>query len=533
MLAMTQDEALQILKTGANVFLTGEPGSGKTYTINRFCAYLREHGIEPAITASTGIAATHIGGMTIHSWSGIGVRRQLSQYDIEDIAARERVAKRIVLASVLIIDEISMLDGDFLTMLDAVCRRIKNSPRSFGGLQIIFVGDFFQLPPVSQSKREGETVTDLFEDAAGKRARFAFGSPAWERANPVTCYLSEQHRQEDARYLDLLSAIRSNSVGENVHVLLKSRSIDKSQPITGIPKLFSHNVDVDRVNIEELEAISEAERVFEMKSQGVQVLVESLKKGCLSPERLVLKIGASVMFTKNNFEAGFVNGTLGTVTSFSREGLPVVTTRSGAHIMPFPMEWQLADGSKVLAKITQIPLRLAWAMTVHKSQGMSLDSALIDLSQAFEYGQGYVALSRLRALSGLYLLGYNVRALEVHPELLERDTEFRAASKDAVQAFSKFSVDKMRGMHEAFIKASGGHLKPTAPVLSKEQKQKTYDVSTLRAAYPNAYKPWEKEEDLLLTQTFQAGEKGATLAKRFGRQPGSISSRLKKLGLVK
>ncbi|MBC7836712.1 AAA family ATPase [Acetobacteraceae bacterium] len=530
---MMQDEALAILKTGANVFLTGEPGAGKTHTINRFCAYLRERRVSPAITASTGIAATHIGGMTIHAWSGIGIKRDLSPYDIEDIAGRERVAGRIALATTLIVDEISMLDANFLTMLDAVCRRVKNSSRSFGGLQVIFVGDFFQLPPVSQHRIQENNDPDLFENTEGSQSNFAFHSSAWRTANPIVCYLSEQHRQEDEEYLGLLSAIRSNSVEEKDHELLKKRSVPKGKTMAGIPKLFSHNADVDRINTEELNSLSESERVFQMRSQGAQPLVESLKKGCLSPERLVLKIGASVMFTKNNFEEGYVNGTLGTVTTFSKESLPVVKTRSGSTITVSPAEWQLADGSRVLAKITQVPLRLAWAMTVHKSQGMSLDSALIDLSQAFEYGQGYVALSRLRSLSGLYLLGYNARALEVHPELLKRDIEFRSASANAALAFSKFSADELKNMHEAFIKASGGTLKLVPPVSRIESKQKTYDVSALRTKYPNAYKSWEQEEDRLLVQAFGAGESSVALSKRFGRQPGSISSRLKKLGLVK
>src|SRR3989337_1132722 len=145
---MTQEQALTILKTGTNVFLTGEPGSGKTHTINQYVAYLRERDIEPAITASTGIAATHIGGMTIHSWSGMGIKTKLDKYDLDKIASTEYIAKRVLRAKVLIIDEGSMLLSETLSMIDAVCREIKRSPDPFGGLQIILVGDFFQLPPI-------------------------------------------------------------------------------------------------------------------------------------------------------------------------------------------------------------------------------------------------------------------------------------------------------------------------------------------------------------------------------------------------
>src|ERR1700722_8442437 len=145
---MTQAEALSILKTGANVFLTGEPGSGKTHTVNEFVAWLREHGIEPAVTASTGIAATHIGGFTIHSWSGIGIRSDITQRDIVRIGGNKRLATRIKKAHTLIIDEVSMLSAQTLAAAEAACRGVRGGIEPFGGLQVVLVGDFFQLPPV-------------------------------------------------------------------------------------------------------------------------------------------------------------------------------------------------------------------------------------------------------------------------------------------------------------------------------------------------------------------------------------------------
>src|SRR6185503_20814239 len=191
-------------------------------------------------------------------------------------------------------------------------------------------------------------------------------------------------------------------------------------------------------------------RSFLMRSAGPAAAVESLKRGCLSPERLVLRVGASVMFTKNNPSGSFVNGTLGKVTSFAPNGSPVIKTRAGKQIVAEPMDWTLEEDGKVKAKLTQVPLRLAWAITVHKSQGMSLDSAVMDLSQAFEYGQGYVALSRVRSLEGLYLLGLNERALEVHPEALEQDAEFREQSDSAAGVFSKMPRRELNDMHERF-----------------------------------------------------------------------------------
>ncbi len=461
---MTQSEVLDILKTGANVFLTGEPGSGKTHTTNEYIRYLREHGIEPAVTASTGIAATHSGGQTIHSWSGIGIKSSLSPYDLDQIASNEGRAKKIRRTTTLIIDEVSMLSAATLSMVDAVCREVKGRDEPFGGLQIVLVGDFFQLPPIEKGG------SDLFgaPNPSGEK-NFAYRSPSWEKMRAVVCYLSEQHRQEDDSFLGVLTAIRNGSVGATHHKLLRERKIEKENE--NATQLFSHNIDVDRINDAELAKLAGNPRTYTMTSRGATHLTEQLKRGCLSPEFLSLKIGARVMFTKNNFEEGYVNGTLGIVESFSDQG-PVVKIRSGKVITVTPLEWTVEDSGKILAKIIQLPLRLAWAITVHKSQGMSLDAAHMDLSKAFEYGQGYVALSRVRTLSGVSLIGINERALQVHPMIAKQDVAFRSESKEAVEAFGGISKKELGEMHANFIKASGGTLtaKKIAPKSLKEKK---------------------------------------------------------------
>src|SRR4051812_43108245 len=191
---MTQAEALTILKTGANVFLTGEPGSGKTHTINEYVPWLHDHGIEPAITPSTGIAATHIGGLTIHSWSGIGIKKFLSAWDLDRITQTERVVKHVRGTNILIIDEVSMLSAQTLSMVEAVCREVRANELPFGGMQVILVGDFFQLPPIVRRESVDEQESLMGEKSG---ADFAFKSPAWEALKPIVCYLHEQHRQED------------------------------------------------------------------------------------------------------------------------------------------------------------------------------------------------------------------------------------------------------------------------------------------------------------------------------------------------
>ena len=519
---MTQDEALAILKTGANAFLTGEPGSGKTHTVNQFAEYLRERGIEPSITASTGIAATHLGGYTIHSWSGIGVRPQLTRYDLDHIAGNRRVYQRVSLARVLVIDEISMLSDRTFEMAEAVCREIRRDSRPFGGLQVVFVGDFFQLPPVSSDRHSRESgnpeSSELFtRPGYSRKAEFAFASPVWQKANPLVCYLSEQHRQEDPAFLEFLSAVRRGSVEERHRALLRTRYA-KAPPSATTTQLYSHNADVDCINNNELAKLRGSPRVFVMESRGPEPLVLSLKRGCLSPAALSLKVGARVMFTKNDIGRRFVNGTTGVVSGFSKEsGAPQIATTGGGEVFAEPMEWSISDQGRVLARIIQIPLRLAWAITVHKSQGMSLDAAHMDLSDAFEYGQGYVALSRVRTLRGLTLAGLNARALEVHPDIRAKDGRFRAASEAARQEFQTFPKAALDKMHEDFLRAIGG----------KSEAGKRQDSALSSARGESKEKRWQRTAELIY-----GGKTVAEVAALRGRTTGTIFEHLEKLALL-
>ena len=525
---MTQQEALSILQTGANVFLTGEPGSGKTHTINQYVSYLRLHGVEPAITASTGIAATHISGMTIHSWSSIGVKQELTAHDLDRIAQNERVVRRVSRAKVLLIDEVSMLSAQTLGLVDKVCRELKDPEKAFGGLQVVLVGDFFQLPPIA--RRETENGVRLaFENAPqDPRAQFAYHSPSWVAAKPVVCYLTEQHRQEDATFLGILSALRNGSFTKEHEAHLAARRVSNREEQKNTTKLFSHNADVDQVNETQLEKLPGSPRVFAMKKHGAKASVDMIKKSCLSPERLLLKTGAKVMFTKNSPEGRYVNGTTGEVVGFDgMQGYPRVKIRSGRVLAVEPAEWAMEAEGRALARIEQIPLRLAWAITVHKSQGMSLDTAFIDLTQAFEYGQGYVALSRVRTLEGLQLAGWNAQALRVHPDILHKDKEFRHASASAQETFGCVDSKDLGIMHTNFIRACGGK-----GATSTAEKQKTYSVEKIRQSHSNAYQPWSEEEDIELANLFSEDTHIRIIAEKLGRQPGAIRSRIAKLELL-
>ncbi len=436
---MTQKEALDILKLGHNVYLTGSAGSGKTYLLNQYIDYLKKHDVYIAITASTGIAATHINGTTIHSWSGLGIRDDLTDSEMDEIESRKYLWDRFQNTKVLIIDEVSMLHHFRLDLVERVVRTIKRNSLPFGGMQVVLCGDFFQLPPIS---RAGEP-----------EAHFVYKSQAWEDMNLKVCYLHEQHRQTDDELLHVLNDIRTNNVSEKTLNHLRSCYKKVPQPSNvETTKLYTHNIDVDNINKRELDLITGDTREFEMTTRGNPNLVISLKKSCLAPETLYLKKGSLVMFVKNNYEAGYVNGTLGKIVDFNPAG-PVVKTTKGVRIVASPVSWVIEEDGKMKAEISQVPLRLAWAITVHKSQGMSLDAVEVDLSKSFEKGMGYVALSRVRTLKGLTLLGLNDTALKVNDKVLQFDKELIKESERLAEGILKMDDKEKAELQEAYLSA--------------------------------------------------------------------------------
>lgn len=414
---MTQADALDIMFSGANVFLTGEPGSGKTYTLNKFIEEAESDGKVIAITASTGIAASHIGGTTIHSWSGLGIAEELTEDDIRRYKNNERIVDRYRDTDILVIDEISMLHGKRLDMVNELAKKLRKNPAPFGGMQVILVGDLFQLPPVSRG-------TDIVD--------FAHLSIAWQELALTVAYITEQHRQNgDDPLVQILNAMRNDAISTSHRALLGDREM-KHIADDKITRLYSHNVDVDYINEKYLDAIQSKSKRYFMSDGGDQYKVTALKKGLLAPEVLVLKVGAQVMFVANNFDEGFVNGTRGEVTGFQKKtNLPIVKTLDGKTIVVETHKWIVKEFDKEVAHVRQIPLRLAWAITIHKSQGMSLDEAEVDLSRAFTPGMGYVAISRVRSFDGLYLKGINDMALVMHSDIYELDKYLREASETA------------------------------------------------------------------------------------------------------
>jgi ATP-dependent DNA helicase PIF1 len=424
---MRQKQALAVMMSGANVFLTGAPGAGKTYVLNDFIRRAQRAGRQVAVTASTGIAASHLNGNTIHSWSGLGILDQLTEEDLTRLGASEKLIKRYNSADVLVIDEVSMLHGARLDMINRLAKVLRGSDKPYGGLQVILVGDLFQLPPVSR----GTAVFD-----------FVHLSDAWAELEPRICYLTEQHRQgEHDNLLVFLEAMRRADIADDQYTVITDRLEAVPGEDVVVTRLYSHNMDVDTINDKHLALLDGPTKSYEMTTKGAAAKIEQLTKSLLVSPKLVLKQGAEVMFVANNFADGFVNGSRGRVVDFDH-GSPLVELQSGRKVRVESYTWSLTEDGRVRAEVSQLPLRLAWAITIHKSQGMSLDAAEIDLSRAFTPGMGYVALSRVRSLDGLYLKGLNKMALAMHPQIHDLDNQLRAASESLANITDDIAEEK-------------------------------------------------------------------------------------------
>jgi len=439
---MKQNTALDILKSGKNVFITGSAGTGKTYLLGLYTQYLKERRVYPTIVAPTGIAASHLGGQTIHSYFALGIRDSIDEGYVEFLMDKKYLKTRFSKLKLLIIDEVSMISPEIFSSMDLILRGFKGTDAPFGGVQVVISGDFFQLPPVSRVPKD---------------KRFAWQSASWKALELQTCYLQEKFRQDDDKLIQILDDIRSGEISATSEALLASRH-EKELSVKTPTKLYTHNLDVDRINLEELNKLQGEAKHFVCEHKGSEKNIEKIFKSSLVLEELVLKKGAVVIFIKNNSEEGYVNGTTGTVQSFSPiDKMPIVITTDGKKIKLDLEDWSLEnDSGKVTATVSQVPLRLAWAITIHKSQGMTLDAAEMDLSKTFETGQGYVALSRIKNLEGLRLMGLNDMALRVDPLILHVDERIKGASNKAKEQIKSLSSEAFESLCQNHIKHMGG-----------------------------------------------------------------------------
>lgn len=503
---MTQQEALAILESGQSVLLTGAAGTGKTYLMNEFIRRAKRRKKHVAVTATTGLAATHLNGATIHAWAGIGVHDELPKLFFQKLGKQRQTL--IQKADILIIDEISMLHDYRLDMIEEVARTVRGNSKPFGGLQVVLVGDFFQLPPVNRN-----------DSRAGS---FILSSQAWQNGEFTVCYLEQQYRQsDDDDYAQILNGIRAGVLTRSQLTTLQARISVTIDPFMPRTRLLTTNVDVDRINDAELEQLEGDVYRYEMETTGSKKYVEQLTRSCLAPEVLLLKKGAHVMCIKNSPDKKYANGTLGIVVGFDDDEYPIVKLNNGKTITILPDTWELIDGDKRRATLRQLPLRLAWAITVHKSQGMTLDAAHIDLRRAFVEGMGYVALSRVKSIRQLALDGLNGMALKTSPLAREIDAELRRRSEEARNEFAAI-IGKWQKDEEK---------RKNQPEPAEDEVPKTAwaeKLAKMRETYPNAYMPWKEADDKKLKKMFKDGKTLNMLSIEFGRHPGSIQKRLEK-----
>lgn len=392
---------LAFAHAGSNVFLTGAAGTGKTYTLRQFIEEARRKNRPLAVTASTGIAALNLGGITTHRWAGIQLGAKGRETN-EDAAYRleskpmglAKARQRILQTRTLIIDEVSMFPGRQLDFLDFWLRRVREDERPFGGIQVILCGDFCQLPPVRKDE--------------SRDYDWAFTSEVWQAGflRKSIC-LEKVRRQDEAVFTDVLQRVRVGRLKGYAKDILTTRVLD--HPPNNRPRIVTHNSAVDRWCDFQLSKLHGEPTVFEGVAKGTEDQVASLTKHILAPARLELKVGARVMNlvnrdleTHRGLPVFIANGQLGTVTEFTDASVLVKFDNSGSEPLEVPkFTWRWSEYRE--PSFTQIPLRLAYAMTVHKCQGLTLDEAHLDIRAAREPGQAYVAVSRVRTLAGLTL----------------------------------------------------------------------------------------------------------------------------------
>jgi ATP-dependent DNA helicase PIF1 len=419
-----QLKAFQAIQSGKSIFLTGPGGTGKSYLIKQIYEKIPDlTGKQVDVTAMTGCAALLIGkfAKTLHSWSGMGLGRDSVDIIVRNIKKSGRAKQRWKLANILIIDEVSMMTSELLGKLDEVARIMKKcTDKPIGGLQVVFVGDFYQLPPV-------------FKGVEGDN-KFLFESPLWSQIVQESIELTQIVRQSDPAFQKILNEARIGKLSENSIEVLKSR---QNLPWKRLPikptLLFSRRAEVNMINETNFKALEGERKIFKAESvydvfNGADQLtrpeiknaIERLDKSAPYMTELVLAVGAQVMLLKNRHDiAGLMNGSRGVVMSFDPiSGEPFVKFLSGVTIPIGKDTWESEEIHGLKRK--QIPLNLAYAVTIHKSQGATLDLALIDIGRStFECGQAYVALSRVKSLESLYIWNFEPSEIRANKKVIE------------------------------------------------------------------------------------------------------------------
>jgi len=406
----SQLNIIKLVEEKKNIYLTGNAGSGKSTLINFLKRSLPSR--TTFVTASTGISALHLDGTTIYTFVGAGLASGSVEQCVSIIRRNPMSRKRWANTKVLIIDEISMINGALFDKFNYIGQVMRGNGAPFGGIQLIVVGDFMQLPPVN------------------KEGGYAFQATTWKSCFHQSCRLGKVFRQTDKAFVDVLDEVRYGQVSRQSIKLLESR-LDQPAPDETVveTKLFARKQGVSEYNNSKLQALDiKTERTFKSKDTCKKATDLKALNKLQAMEELRIRKGAHVMLIWNlDLSRGLCNGSQGIVTDFKMgEGgiyFPYVHFQNGEQELIVPMEWEIKKNKKVVAKRRQLPLLLAWAITIHKSQGMSIDRAAISLSSCFDIGQVYVALSRVRTLEGIRLLSFDPRKIVADAYAIEFDKD--------------------------------------------------------------------------------------------------------------
>lgn len=389
-LSDSQKEAYRLVLEGKNVFITGSAGTGKSYLLSKI---RQDMSVPFAVTSTTGISAVNVSGVTINSYFGIGIPEGRRVSEIVQTSI-ERVGWRLRKVKTIFIDEISMCSGRMLNLIDKILKAARGNEAPFGGVQIVFIGDFHQLPPI------------------GDNEEYCFKSRSWREANIKISLLETNYRQRDKRFYNILQECRRGFLSKESIDILSSRV--KPLISEDVLRIKGRNSEVNDWNFFHLEKIKSKTHSYESVDEGNKSLLINL----LAPDILQIKEGARVMLLANlSLESELYNGSMGVV---EKCGKSTVTVKfdNGVEKELYPHLWKIERDKKVLASRSQIPLRLAWGITIHKCQGQTYDRASVSMKNIWETGQAYVALSRVRTLEGLFLEDLDPNKFEVDKEVL-------------------------------------------------------------------------------------------------------------------
>jgi len=406
----------ELIKKGENLFITGYAGTGKSYILNKL-----KKKFKIDVTSTTGLAAVNIQGQTIHSWAGVGICNKPVDEVIDKIMQRSSLKKQIFNCNILAIDEISMLDATTFDYIDTVLRALKDDSKPFGGIQVLLFGDFFQLPPVDKEKG------------------FCFESKCWQDLDLKTIFLEKIYRQTDEEFIKSLNNMRLNQLTDNDLRIFYDREVNYNTNDSDILHIFSTNKEADNYNMLKFNSVQSdlhnfvaADKIHRKKSvidfdknklneklSKFDVMTwEMFDKCCKAPQNLELKINCKVMLLKNlNFAKGLINGSCGTVLELGEDTILVKFDNGVEEPIAKQTFEAYRDGELVVSR-EQYPLRLAYGITIHKSQGMTLEKLIVDCNRIFECGQAYVAMSRIKSKDGLYLKSFNPNKVKVNEQVL-------------------------------------------------------------------------------------------------------------------